>query len=123
MGDHRLAPSTLIAALDARAQHRRQSHGGVVVHWREWGQGPPLVLLHWVHNIGHWSQHFRVIVPDLPGFGDSQDFALAAHEPARLECLLQVLQQGIETLVPHGGLHVAGFSSRARANCRRPCAI
>lgn len=95
----------------------------MVVHWREWGQGPPMVLLHWVHNIGHWSQHFRVIVPDLPGFGDSQDFALAAHDPARLECVLQVLQQGIQTLVPHGGLHVAGFSSRARANCRRPCAI
>ncbi|MBO9513880.1 MAG: alpha/beta hydrolase [Variovorax sp.] len=85
---------------------------------REWGQGTPLVLLHgghgswmhWVRNIGKLSRHFRVIAPDLPGFGDSDDFALDPHDPGRLEHLLTCLRLGVEQLVPAGPLHLAGFS-------------
>jgi len=55
---------------------------GVNIHYHEAGQGVPLVLIHgggpgaggWSNyskNIAPLSKHFRVITPDLPGFGSS----------------------------------------------------
>jgi pimeloyl-ACP methyl ester carboxylesterase len=49
------------------------------VNYVEYGDGPPLVLLHglggcwenWLENIPHLARSRRVIAPDLPGFGDS----------------------------------------------------
>jgi 3-oxoadipate enol-lactonase len=49
------------------------------MHYVEAGSGPPLVLVHglggshldWEHQIAHFAQRFRVIAPDLRGFGDS----------------------------------------------------
>lgn len=92
---------SLVQALDATARHQvlatacRSKRVGL--HWREWGQGRPLVLLHrghcswmrWVRNIEALSRQFRLRVPDMPGFSDSQDFALPAHAPARLPASLQ----------------------------------
>ena len=56
--------------------------GGVKIHYNEAGSGPVLVLIHgggpgasgWSNynrNIEELSKHFRVLVPDLPGFGKS----------------------------------------------------
>jgi pimeloyl-ACP methyl ester carboxylesterase len=47
--------------------------------WRCWGDGPPVVLLHgdwgsWTHfirNIDVLAARYRVLVPDMPGYGDS----------------------------------------------------
>jgi pimeloyl-ACP methyl ester carboxylesterase len=47
--------------------------------WRVWGNARPLVLLlgasgswtHWIRNIATFAARFRVFVPDLPGFGNS----------------------------------------------------
>jgi pimeloyl-ACP methyl ester carboxylesterase len=47
--------------------------------WRSWGEGRPIVLLHgdwgsWTHfirNIEILAEHYRVLVPDMPGYGDS----------------------------------------------------
>lgn len=55
---------------------------GVRTHYLEAGAGPPLVLLHsgeygasaelsWRYNIAGLSEHFRVLAPDMPGWGDS----------------------------------------------------
>lgn len=108
----------LLQALDGTARHHVLAGHGVDIRWREWGQGPALVLLHgghgswrhWVRNIGPLAQRLRVLVPDLAGFGDSQDFALPAHDPGRLEALLQSLQQGLQALLPGQAFHLAGFS-------------
>lgn len=86
--------------------------------WREWGSGPSLVLLHgghgswmhWARNIDTLAEHFQVIVPDLPGFGDSEDFVQSPHDPQRLKLLLESLKQGIETLVGQAPMYLAGFS-------------
>ncbi len=49
--------------------------------YRRAGAGTPLVLVHgylggsaqWEAEIAHFSQHFDVIAPDLPGFGEAAD--------------------------------------------------
>jgi pimeloyl-ACP methyl ester carboxylesterase len=86
--------------------HRVQA-GGITLHWREWGQGQPLVLLHgghgswmhWVRNIECFARHYRVLVPDLPGFGASDDFALPAHDGQRPAALLDALSDSVVQLV------------------------
>jgi pimeloyl-ACP methyl ester carboxylesterase len=53
--------------------------GGLHIEYLEGGQGDPLVLLHgfgankdnWTRIGKHLTPHFRVIAPDLPGFGES----------------------------------------------------
>lgn len=108
----------LLDALDAKASHRRVVVAGAALYWREWGQGQPLVLLHgghgswmhWTRNIDSLAQHFRVLVPDLPGFGDSDDLTMPVHDPRRLDALLAALEQSLEVLAPDERLRLAGFS-------------
>lgn len=80
------------------------------------GAGAPLLLLHggtgswmhWVRNIEALAARFRVIVPDLPGMGESAD----VPEGARLEEYLPYVLAGFDDgLVPRGQrFGVAGFS-------------
>lgn len=68
-----------VRALDATALVTRTPCGAGATVWREWGDGEPLVLLHgshggwmhWLRNIPALAKARRVIVPDIPGFGDS----------------------------------------------------
>jgi len=90
------------------------------VCWRRWGGGgPPLVLLHgghgnwmhWVRNIEPLSRQHTVWVPDMPGFGDSDDMAGDAHDPARRQHLLDALVSTMDTLVGRAApVDLAGFS-------------
>jgi 2-hydroxy-6-oxonona-2,4-dienedioate hydrolase len=51
------------------------------VVWRVAGSGPPLVLLHggygswthWYRNVRPMAEHATVLVPDMPGYGESDD--------------------------------------------------
>ncbi|NKF24431.1 alpha/beta fold hydrolase [Solimonas marina] len=51
----------------------------VELHYTEVGAGTPLLLVHglggsyldWEHQIPYFARHYRVIAPDLRGFGDS----------------------------------------------------
>jgi pimeloyl-ACP methyl ester carboxylesterase len=53
--------------------------GDVEIQLREWGQGPPLLLLHglgmsselWVHQAAAFGARYRVLALDLRGFGRS----------------------------------------------------
>ncbi len=65
---------------------------GVRVHYHDLGEGPPLVLLHgsgpgasgWSNynrNVDALSARFRLIVPDLPGFGQSAMKPVDAKTP------------------------------------------
>jgi pimeloyl-ACP methyl ester carboxylesterase len=53
---------------------------GARIRFVEAGSGPPLVLVHdylashvaWDDVLPRLAQHFRVVVPDLPGFGESE---------------------------------------------------
>lgn len=55
---------------------------GKTIHFAETGEGPPLLMLHgggpgasgvpnYVRNISELARRFRVIVPDMPGYGRS----------------------------------------------------
>lgn len=82
--------------------------------WRIWGDGAPLVLLHgatgswnhWLRNIPALAERFRVIVPDMPGYGDSD----VPPDPTA-ESLAAVLSDGLDAVVPPPAeIRLAGFS-------------
>ena len=72
----------MTAPLPAPSQTRSVAVGARQIHVAEFGAGTPLLMLHgggpgasgpsnYVRNIGALAQHFRVLVPDLPGYGQS----------------------------------------------------
>ncbi|MEV7389161.1 alpha/beta hydrolase [Streptomyces sp. NPDC091215] len=93
------------AATSAEASGRFITAGKARVHLHELGEGSPVVLLHgagpgatgWTNfepNIGALSERHRVIVPDMPGWGQS-DSARVAGDP--VDTLLHLLDElGIE---------------------------
>lgn len=94
--------------------HAKRWRDGKVA-WRVWGKGPAVVLIHggfgswthWIRTIPALSKNRCVLVPDMPGFGDSDDFAMddAAEE------ISQALRDGLEQLVDlRKGVDVVGFS-------------
>ena len=58
-------------------RHATAQVNGIRMHFVEAGEGPPVVLLHgfpetwfaWRHQIPVLARHYRVIVPDLRGYG------------------------------------------------------
>ena len=61
------------------------------VCWRSWGKGTPIVFLHggygsWAHWIKQalpFSKKNRVLIPDMPGFGESDDLSMP-HTPEKI---------------------------------------
>ncbi len=90
---------------------------GVQTVWHVWGEphGPAVVLLHggsgswthWVRNIAPLRDAgWRVLVPDLPGFGDS-DLPPACTDVPQLP---EHLHAGLQQLAPQGPVQIVGFS-------------
>jgi 2-hydroxy-6-oxonona-2,4-dienedioate hydrolase len=97
----------------AKVIHSPCGEGRMV--WREWGAGPPLVLLHggygswahWVRNIDTLAARYRVIAADLPGLGDSA----SPPQPVTPEGLARIIDRGIDAVVPGAApFHLVGFS-------------
>lgn len=112
----------------ATGQERSVEVAGLTIKYREGGTGEPLLVVH--HDIGNngWSLFyealagtFRVIVPELPGFGVSDRPAWARH-PRDLAILLNMLLDKLDvdraTLV---GLGFGGWiaAEMATMNGRR----
>ncbi|MGA9867454.1 MAG: alpha/beta hydrolase [Acetobacteraceae bacterium] len=83
--------------------------------WRIWGGGPALVLLHgdagswthWLRNVVPLSHRFRVIVPDMPGYGCSD----MPPEPWSPASLARIISDGLDVVLEDGGpVALAGFS-------------
>ena len=110
----------LITSLTQRAQLEWIEAGGGRIAWRRFGTGAPLVLLHgghgswlhWVRNIGALSAAgHAVLVPDMPGFGDSDALAGDPHAPDRLDRLVDALDRGCDALLgAAAAIDLAGFS-------------
>jgi len=64
-------------SIDSLVTHHYRTVNGQSWHWVEMGVGDPVVLLHgipeswycWHHQIPQLAQQFRVIAPDLKGYG------------------------------------------------------
>ncbi|NGP89646.1 alpha/beta fold hydrolase [Fodinibius halophilus] len=83
------ARQQLIEAIGVPVEQREIQVGDIKTAYLAAGDGPPLVLLHgsgiggvvWYQSIGTLSTHFRVIAPDVVGYGES-DKPPAAYDKA-----------------------------------------
>lgn len=110
------SPPEALAALEATGKKQAlPGLQGKKVVWRVWGEGPPLVLLHggygtwahWVRMIAPLSRGRRLLVPDMPGFGESDD----APQPVSAETLAESVRLSLEPLLDAGERPaVCGFS-------------
>jgi 2-hydroxy-6-oxonona-2,4-dienedioate hydrolase len=108
-------PADFVTALDRAATHRTTSNGTGEVAWRMWGNGPPLVLLHggtgswmhWVRNVEELSRSFMLVVPDIPGSGESA----TPQPPISADRIGATLAHGLATIIgAKTPFSVAGFS-------------
>lgn len=110
---HDLPPAAL-RILETATRHTTPCGDGEVV-WHAWGDGEPLVLLHggsgswahWLRNVQPLAAAGRrVIVPDLPGFGDSD--VPPGNKDA--DGVAPVIAEGLPLLVGMRAVDVVGFS-------------
>ena len=118
-------PAEFLARLEAAAAKTETPCGDGTMVWRLWGDpaAPVLVLFHggagswrhWAHNIDVLSRTYRLLVPDLPGLGESAfppdgDDAMA---------VATIVASGIDRVLgPDARYDVAGFSfGGAMATC------
>lgn len=88
--------------LSRRLKRHQLTAANTQVVWYECGAGTPLILLHggfgnhlhWAKNIEFLAQSYRVLIPDMPGFGESD--SPAEHS---IEALLQPLLNTLHQLV------------------------
>lgn len=109
----------LMAHLESVQTLHRVAYQGRTVCWHQFGQGTPLVLLHgghgnwmhWIRNIEVLSQQHTLWIPDMPGFGESDDLDVAPHAAQRMEVLVDALINTLGKLVEGDTpVDVAGFS-------------
>lgn len=109
-------PSAIVAAIAAKAEQRRTPCGAGSMLWHLWGgSGPALALLHggygswthWIRNVEPLSRQRRVLVPDLPGLGDSDP----PPEPYDAPSIGAIVANGLASLLrPDERVDIAGFS-------------
>ncbi len=91
---------------------RRLQLMGASTTWLEGGDGPPMVLLHggietggvyWAPVISRLAESYRLVVPDVPGLGESEPVAQldAAVFAEWLAALLRVACEEKPTLIAH----------------------
>lgn len=110
MFDH--FPPDVRALLAACVEHDCGGEGHEV-RVRIWGTGPEIILLHggsgswmhWIRTIPALAAGYRVIVPDIPGFGSSELPADLSFDGVR-----QVLEDAISQCRNRDSFALAGFS-------------
>jgi len=84
--------------------------------WRVWGAGKPIIFLHggygswkhWIKQIHFFSKDYTLFIPDMPGFGESDDLT-KPHSP---EKIAKNLMNGFLKINPINNqkINVVGFS-------------
>ncbi|MEO8279228.1 MAG: alpha/beta fold hydrolase [Ideonella sp.] len=104
-----------VAALQSAAQRLETPCDGGSIVWHRWGEGPTTLLLHggagswmhWVRNIAALVADGRtVLVPDMPGFGDSVVPA-TGHDA---DAVAPLLELGLTALIGTTACDVVAFS-------------
>lgn len=102
----------------AGLQLARVAVPGFVMPYLEGGHGAPLVLVHgfsgdkdnFIRIARFLTPHYRVVIPDLPGFGDATRNAAASYTIAeQVERLRAFLDQVAPGTVHLGGNSMGGF--------------
>ncbi len=109
------ARPALIETLDNAATRRTTPVGDGDLVWRIWGTGEPLVLLHggtgswmhWMRNVEDLARDRMLLVPDIPGSGESA----SPDMPTSVEKIAATLLAGIDAIIgADRRFAVAGFS-------------
>ena len=111
----------LAGSLKARAKIIFTPCGDGSMIWHQWGDGAPLILLHggsgawnhWVRNIEGLSRHYRLLVGDIPGLGDSANppfFFDPKDYQNSVPQLASIILNGIEQIIGDASFHLCGFS-------------
>jgi abhydrolase domain-containing protein 6 len=116
-----LKANTMREAMNAGLEKHTVHAGDTDWVYFEGGQGPTIVLLHgfaankdvWLKVAPMLTAHFHVIIPDLPGWGESSRVAGASYnidnQAARLNDFVQMLHLQHSLLVGHSmGGAIAG---------------
>ncbi len=93
----------LIETLERTAERRATPVGDGDLIWRIWGNGEPLVLLHggtgswmhWMRNIQDLARDYMLLVPDIPGSGESA----SPEMPTNVERVAAALLDGIDRII------------------------
>lgn len=99
------------------ATRRTAQINGLTLSWHEAGAGLPLILLHgsgpgvsawsnFQYNLPEFAKHFRVIMPDMPGFGASDLGALTSYYPP-------FAARAMLALMDHLGIDAACFTGNS----------
>lgn len=118
-------PASSHEAIELPAQARAVLHearrfetqfAGATTVWHEWGTGQQIVLLHggsgswthWLRNVIPLSRAgFSVLVPDIPGFGESD---IAGVNGGDANGVVAPLSAGLTELLRSEGCAIVGFS-------------
>ena len=131
-GSYLVAPQWLLRADQARQamaahveKHTVQA-GDTTWSYYEGGEGPTLLLLHgfaadktvWLPVARELSAHFHLVIPDLPGWGESSRVAGASYDidaqAARLQSFVEALRLQRAVLIGHSmGGAIAGVYAAA----------
>ena len=104
-----------LPALNSLARRHETPCGEGRMVWREWGAGPVLVLIHggtgswrhWAANIAHFAATHRVLAPDLPALGESDQ----PDEPSTPASLGAITGAGLDAILgPQASYDLCGFS-------------
>ena len=96
---------TIQSVNDASTQVFIKTKEDTKISFRQWGEaGPILVMLHggygswmhWLNNVSELCKNFRIVVPDMPGFGESE---LLPYLPS-LDQYAQILVDALDELLP-----------------------
>ena len=100
--------------LESRSSREQSGIVGETLIWRSWGSGDPVLLLHggagswrqWARTIPALDGRYRLLVPDLPGYGD---FDLPSA--IAIGAIAKAFETGLDlSLTPNQSLRVVGFS-------------
>jgi pimeloyl-ACP methyl ester carboxylesterase len=112
-----VGPAAFLDRLERAARRTETPCGDGTMVWRSWGDsGAPVLVLfhggagswrHWAHNIDVLSREYRLLVPDLPGLGESA-FPPDGDDAAQVA---EIVARGIDTVLGADTRYdVAGFS-------------
>jgi pimeloyl-ACP methyl ester carboxylesterase len=120
-------PQTRLGGIERQSVRRDTPCGDGTMAWRMWNvtgraDAPLLVLFHggagswrhWVHTIPAMALHYRVLVPDLPGLGDS------AYPPADddASAVARIVGAGLDAVAgADAGYDLVGFSFGGTMAC------